>query len=280
MPEILFGRFATLYVGVPGRNGRDLSGLRFSFEVTKTLEGTANAAKILVWNLSQETRTFIEKEAAGTKKFVVLLSCGYSGLDDVPTARGIFRGDILRVEHQKQSGDIITTIETADEIKAIANSTVNLSYKEGTSLSTILRAAASSLGVSVGEIQGLDGKQFLRGYSASGKASSQLDLIAEQANADWSIQDGVLQLIQRDKSLPGTVISLNSNTGLLGSPNKRQDDKGNTEIQFTTLLQPKLVPGARVQLDSRFVRGVYKIQKLTHKGDTRQGGWFSEVEAR
>jgi hypothetical protein len=274
MSEFLFNRYASLVLNKPGVQGLDISGLRFSFDVTKTLDATANAARIEVYNLSQDTRTFAESDDVE-----IILAAGYSGLNNQPIAKGIFRGDIVRIQTEKRGGDVITTIETGDAIKAIAQKNVNISLKEGTPVLTLVQQAALQLGVGIGELQGFDGQSFLRGYSGSGKASDQLSLIADRIEADWSIQDGVLQFVKRDSSLSGKILVFSPETGLIGSPNKKIDDQGKTNVQFTSLLQPDIKPGIRARVTSRFVNGDYKVTKVTHRGDTRSGNWYSEVEA-
>jgi hypothetical protein len=249
--------------------------LRISFEVTKTIDSTANAAKIEVYNLSQEPRTFAELDGVG-----VLLSVGYSGFNQNPVARGIFKGDILRIQHVKNGGDIVTTIESGDKIKAIANTNINVSFTSGTPIKRLIDVAAKEMGVSIGELQGIESKQFLRGYSSSGRAADQLSLLADMVDADWSIQDGVLQFVKRDKSLSQKILVFTPETGLIGSPNKKVDENGVTKIQFTCLIQSQLRPGAKVRVTSKFVSGDYKVTSVTHRGDTRGGNWYSEVEAQ
>lgn len=279
MADILFGRYAELLVGKADQEGLDLSDFRIEFEITKSNDPTANSGKISIYNLSQESRTFMEQETNKDNPFLIQLNAGYTGNSTAGESVGIYTGEILRAEHYKKGGDIVTALECSDSGSAIANSTVNVSYKAGTPLLTFLNAIAQQMNVEVGEIQNISGKQFLRPYAGSGKARNQLDFVAAQVGGEWSIQDGVLQIIQPEGSLEGNAILLTSETGLIGSPNKKQDDQGQTEVQFTALLQPLLKPDGLVRLESRFLEGDFKIKKLTHKGDTRSGPWFTECEA-
>lgn len=274
MTQYLFGRVATLFAGVPGEQGLDFSGLRFAFDVTKSNEPTANAAKIQIFNLSQDSRTFLETDGVQ-----VLLSAGYSPSNENDQLRGVFRGDIIRLETVKKGGDLITTVECGDSIKTLSSAKVNLALKPGAKLRTLLNEVTTALGVQQGEIQGVDGEQFLRGFSANGKASEQLDLIADKAGAQWSIHDGVLQIIKPNGFLPENAVLTSPETGLIGSPNKKVDKNGSVNIQFRTLLNPELLPNRRVSVESRFVSGVYKVTKVTYRGDTRSGDWFCDVEA-
>jgi hypothetical protein len=274
MNELLYGRFARLLLGVPGTVSRELSGLRVVFEVTKSIDSTANAAVIEVFNLSQLSRTLTEE-----KKVAVILNAGYTGENPLGIGKQVFFGDIVRSSTEKRGADLVTKIEAGDRIKSIGDSTINAAFKAGTPYTALLNECAKLLGVGLGEIQGVSGLQFLRGLSASGKVTDQLDLIASKANANWSIQDGVLQIIKKDSSNKESVVILNSESGLIGSPNKKTDDKNKTTIAFRCLMQPEIRPARRVRISSRFVTGDYKVTKVTHRGDTRSGDWFSEVEA-
>ena len=54
--------------------------------------------------------------------------------------------------------------------------------------------------------------------------------------------------------------------------------KGVDGWRVKTLLMPMLNPGDRVQLESRSVKGVFRIQELKHKGDNWQGDWQTEMK--
>jgi len=275
MSELLFGRFATLFLGLPASTGRDVSGLRVSFEVTRSVDATANSALIRVYNLSKATRIITEADGCQA-----ILSVGYYGESTIGVSKGIFSGDIVRSTTEENGSDLITTLECGDKIRAMGKSTVSVAYKAGTPINALVIEAAKQLGVGVGEVQGIAGEQFLRGFSATGKATDQLDIIAKRLNADWSIQDGILQIIKKSDPNKESIVLLTSDTGLIGSPNKKTDDKGKTSISFKSLLQPEIRPARRVRVESRFIKGGdYKVTKVTHKGDTRSGDWFSEVEA-
>jgi hypothetical protein len=275
MNELLFGRFAQLFLGVPSTTGRDVSGLRVAFEVTRSIDATANAATIKVYNLSQASRLITESVGCAA-----ILSIGYYGESSVGVAKGIFSGDIIRSTTEEGEAGLITTLEAGDKIRSMGTATVSVAYKSGTPINALVLEAAKQLGVGVGEVQGISGEQFLRGFSATGKATDQLDIIAKRLNADWSIQDGILQIIKKTNPNSESIVLLSSDTGLIGSPNKKTDDKGKTSVNFRCLMQPEIRPARKVRIESRYIKGGdYKITKVTHRGDTHGADWFSECEA-
>jgi len=54
--------------------------------------------------------------------------------------------------------------------------------------------------------------------------------------------------------------------------------KGIDGWKVKTLLMPTLNPGDRVKLESRSVKGIFRIQELKHKGDNWQGDWQTEMK--
>ncbi len=93
--------------------------------------------------------------------------------------------------------------------------------------------------------------------------------------------------------MPGTGFVLNSRTGMIGMPIQTIDG-----IQVTCLLNPKIVPGSRIQIDQASVQqakfdpsytgvvnnsmipataddGFYKVLMVNHTGDTRGTPWYT-----
>ena len=64
--------------------------------------------------------------------------------------------------------------------------------------------------------------------------------------------------------------------GLIGSP--EPGTKGATVC--TALLQPGLVPGAPVQLQSEYVSGTFRIERVSCSGDTSGRAWYADLEVR
>ena len=275
---LLFGRRANVLIKGPNSpQGRVLSGLRTVFSVTKSNDPTANAAEIIVYNMNQDSITFAKQTRSQ-----IVLAVGYD--EGMPTTalKVIFSGDIYRQTTNKQDDGIVTKFENADSLRAFQDAKINRSYKGGTSVTQVLDHIVDAVGLIKGSIQGLSGKQFSSGYSAFGDARAQLDVIAKKTDTIWSVQDGVLQFIPIGGSTPDPVILLTSDTGLVGSPNQKMLKIGQTEVQgvdFVTLLQPEIRPGRKIEIKSEFIEGRFTVQKVTHRGDTSDGPWYSEIEA-
>jgi hypothetical protein len=101
-----------------------------------------------------------------------------------------------------------------------------------------------------------------------------MDTITKSMNLKWSIQNEKIQVLGRGGANNEPPILMNSSTGLINSPGKTKEG-----IEFESLLNPDLVPGRRVKLDSLFIKGMYVVSVVTHDGDSQKGPNSSKCEA-
>lgn len=279
-----FNRAAQVIVApVDGSDGIDVSGLRVVFRARKTSTSEPNAATIEIYNLSEYSRGRIL-----VKDQAVILKAGYVDLTELVCA-----GVIKRVEHRRDGVDIVTEIEIKDGGQDLLEPEFRRSYAKNTSrrriIDDILRTMPHT---SVGRIAatGVNGSTSGRlAFSTTAKLA--LDRLARAWDFEWSIQDGAVQVLDRDGTVePVTLaISLSPSTGLIGSPAKTGQEgarsagsrkrKERAGAKFQALLRPSIRPGRYVLLESEFVSGAFKVQSVEHSGDTHGNDWFSDVEA-
>lgn len=240
---------------------------RFSFNIVKTTSGNPNKGKVSAYNLSEDSRSYIEK-STGLMRF----AAGYQNNLSL-----LFIGNIKKVTHTRSGPDIITTLECGDGEKQITESTIELSLGPGAKVNQIITAAQNALGVSVGVIKGLPDTSFQNGFSFSGTVSELLDKMSKKAGLVWSIQNNALQIFPENENTGETAVLLNDETGLIGVPNKT--DKGFT---CRSLLNPELIPGRLVQIESKLlaIKGTFRVEKADHVGDTQEGDWITDVEGK
>jgi hypothetical protein len=241
---------------------------RIAFNVEKTGSGgSSNKAKIDIYNLSQDSKGFVEQ-----KNIKVRLEAGYNG--ELTT---LFFGDVKRVNHARSGPDILTTIESGDGEENLVNAHIELSLAEGAKLSQIVDKAVSAIGLAKGVIKGIPIISYTNGFTFSGPVRDLLELVARRGNLKWSVQDGALDIFPDASDTGEAAVLLNENTGLLGLPNKTEDG-----FELTSLLNPLLSPGRKVIVESTTLTGrkTYKVDKATHVGDTREGDWITKVEGK
>jgi hypothetical protein len=122
-----------------------------------------------------------------------------------------------------------------------------------------------------------------------GMAREQMNDIAKSTNTSWFVENGKVNMIKDDGYLPGDVVVINSETGMLGVPENTNDG-----IEVRCLLNPGIKVGTRIKLNnadiattkinqqgafptygninlvaSKSSDGVYRVLVREHEGDNR-----------
>lgn len=278
----LFNRKVQVSIGKRGGQGTLIEDLRIVFKIERTLDKAPNNAQIEIYNLSEKTRALFEMKNAAIR-----LTAGYEG-----TLKDIFVGDVASVVTKTSGADLITSVEAGDGEEAFQNRQADLSFAPGAKFGQVLDQLVGSFGLAKGEIQGVDtNDQYLNGLALSGKVSDHFDtVLGKQRGLNWSIQDGQVQILPKLKGSTRPAILLSPSTGLIGSPfkktivsmdlAKKKDGKdAESGVELKSLLNPEIIPGRLVKVEARFVNGSFKVEKLTHAGDTRGGTYYTDMEA-
>lgn len=288
---------------VVGRSGTGLliENLRVQFEVAKTVESSPNVAIVKIYNLHPDNEAKIKNEFDE-----VLLNAGYE-----EAMRLVFRGNIKHVYRYRDHNDYITEIEAGDGDKDFRKAVMNETLAAGTTTGQLVDRAVGTFkgvgGTSKGHVQ-VNDRARRRGKVISGNTRDVLHDVARESGANWSIQDGQLVIVSANDVLPDETIVIRADTGMLGAP--EINDKG---IAVKCLMNPQIRPNGTIQLDNNDIKakrvqaqslatqrekketnpplgrenealarldpdGVYKVIKVTHKGDNRGQDWVSEIE--
>lgn len=274
----LFGREYSLTIGT-----LDVSKLRCAFKVKKNLKPEPNTCEIKVWNLSGESRSKLESAA----KLPVRLEAGYT--DPTSTFKGsgtsqLYLGEVRTAHSFTEGPDIITEVETGDSEKEIQKNRIHVSIGPMVPVEAALASIATALKVNPGNIgqavallktKGV-AAMFGRGTALSGNAARELTDFCRSAGLEWSIQDGKLQILDRNKPLAKTAILLSSSSGLIGSPTV--DGKG--VVKAKCLIIPDIFPGRLVVFNARHLKGGYRIEEVEFNGDTHGQDWYAELSLK
>jgi len=280
-----YKRVYELTVIPPGGEARIIRGLRVNFEITKSILSFPNLARITLYNPNQDTLSALEE-----KYTRIVLNAGYEG-----DLRLLFKGDVRNVFQTKTGRDRLLTIYSGDGEKSWQNATFNKTLSESLSVSSAIQEVLKTFSdVNIGTLQGLPQvADKIRGQVLSGSSKDIMDNFAEEYGFSWSIQDGEIVITPEQEPLEGDeAVLITAATGMIGSPTV-------TEIgaDVTTLLNPRLLPNraflieslnAEVTIGNLFFRnirrttaeGLYKIQEVVFRGDSRDGDWLSSVKGR
>lgn len=271
-----FNRIARVTIGPEGKQGISFDErFRIAFRVTRTVGSEINSADIQIYGLSERSRDEIKRSNQ-----IAQIEAGYGDSYSV-----VAIADITRVNIEHRPPDIITVVECGDGARALRDRKINLSFESGASVERVLNRVADELALgwraTGAKIQGV----YQEGVSFSGRVGDVLNEITRKAGLGWSIQNRNLQILDKFNPNQSRGVLLTPDTGLLASPEPLDDPESETERQrgsgfvVRCLLNPKIVPGDRLKVESREVSEVLRIDTVEHRSDTRGTEWVTEVEA-
>lgn len=271
----------------------DLSEMRIHFKTFQSDIETPNSALIRVYNLSNQTSQEAQKEFT-----TVTLQAGYQ---NGPFGT-IFSGTIKQVRRGRiNETDTYLDILAADGDKGYITGIVNNTFSAGWRTEDALASAAKGMGADQGYVLVPPTVAAAsRGKVQYGMARDHVRQIAASNNMNWSIQDKKLQAYPKTAYVPGNVIVLNAQTGMITLP--EQTEGG---IQIKALINPALRIGQAVQIDNKSIQrllfvgsnylyaegrledpkykalfptitndGFYRIYVAEFNGDTRGQDWY------
>lgn len=255
----------------------EITALRVVFEVEKDLTGKPNKARFDIYNLNETHRQQLET----AKSVPVQCDAGY--IDGMSV---IFLGTLRAGASYRDGPNWVTQLSAGDGAEEIKSSRVNVSIAPGTTTDQVLRQVAEALGVKVGNLKDTfamiktdwkaGGNLFPNGTVITGSAAREMTAVCRSLGLDWTIHNGELQIQERGKTLGGEAIFLSKKTGMINTP--ELDAKG--VLRIDCLMQPDVFPGRLLVVESDRVRGQFRIEKTTHKGDAFGGDWTISIEAK
>jgi hypothetical protein len=280
-----------------GSGALDLSKMQIEFNVTQASpqENYPQDAAIRVWNLADSTSKSIMQEYQG-----VILQAGYEQGD----YGMIFQGTIKQIRRGRMNAkDAFLDIFAADgDMARYGFASVVLPHWTTKDVWKVIHGAASQYGggVDLGRSElpkTLDvGPEGLRGKTMYGLTYMLANKDARRTDSVWTIENGKLVFHPLDGYLKGSVIELNSNTGLVNVP--EQTIEG---LKAICLLNPNIKCGQLVHINQSDVNvtnvkepgyprftdrpiyaatdsdGLYYVVQVEHEGDTRGHDWYTNL---
>lgn len=239
--------------------------LRIVFDIKKSINGQPNTANIQIYNLNETNRKLIVKDEdvfgiVNDKTFTITLKAGYE------KAEIIFKGKILKASTVRSGADLITSIQADDGISELyTNKVVSSQSRE-----QIIKELKS---VQKGKITE-EKTTNRRDVVLVGSPRLLLENLIED-NQSYFIDDGVINILDKNEVLTQYITLVNSQTGLIRTPNKKDGD-----IIFQTLLNPLIKIGCLVKVESLYsphLNGIYRVHTLSTNGDFNGSSWEQEV---
>lgn len=292
MGQRLYKRFLRLSLVNPNGNVATFSGIFFAqlpnaliirdqrvkFHIEKNLGKHPNKATITVTNLAETTRAQFIK-----RPLIVRLEVGYDGEQNV---HQIFSGDLRIADTVHDGPDVNTKLELGEGDRAFQFARISRAYAPGSPLLSAVKDIASSIGLdlpaSITSAPELQAARFANGYTAHGPAQRELSALLTPIGFGWSMQDGKLVALRENGVLDNQAVVIREGDGMIGSPEFGQPKKAGEAamLKVKTLIDPRIVAGCKIQLQSRDVHGLFRVEQFVNTGDTRSKDWYTEIQAR
>ena len=273
-------------------SNEESEGLKVAFEITKDLTQETNKTVLKIWNLTNDTRAKIEK--ADT-----LLEI-YAGYKENGGAVKIFRGTVILAQTTDEGKDVLTELRLADGEIALRDSVVSVSFEPNADAKKIIETLVNAMGLTLSFGENVEIGTYANGFSYVGYAAGALTSVCNAFGCDWSVQNGIVQVIMAGGTFADRGVVFSPASGLISSPARiirskpKEDRETNRQKrrrkqkkvkpekragwEITTLLAPSINPGDAVKVESRLISGWFRVEKVSHSGETFGGAWQSKFE--
>lgn len=263
-----FDRSYLLEVARPGEEGRKWEPpTQVEFSVEQGITSGMDKLSLKIINRDASDVGFLVRD--GLKVF---LRAGYVS-DGIGL---IFAGQIAKkgvrsatVVTQEDTRRVISIEAGVGEI-LLAETRFDRSYAPGVTNLQIIDGIAAALGVQLRERSLIPTITYSGGWVHSGKAGHALRLLARDIRGDWTLQGSDLYMLKPGQATSDSAVVISEATGLIGRVVRQVNG-----LEFKSRLNRRLRPGRRVVIESDDVSGTYKLTKVTHSGNLRQGPWES-----
>lgn len=255
-----------------------ITDLRVQFKVRRSLTKHPNTCDVTITNLADKTRVDLE-----TKPLLVQLAAGYG--DDL---RLLFNGDLRFGMTKQKDTNWETLLQLGDGDCMHRWARVNKSYAPGTPIKTVLRDVVGSMGFPLPKNIEQDptfSQSFENGRTSHGYTRDELSKLLSPYGYHWSFQNGSLLVLRDNDVRSGSALPIGLAQGMIGTPEFGSPPRSGKPPHMTVkmLLYPELAPGMLVQLTSKVKNGLFRLEVVTHTGDTHGNGensWTTEVEIK
>lgn len=246
----------------PTPNAITVTDLRVQASIEKTNGSEPNKCDVTLTNLSAGTRAELAK-----KPITVQIEAGYDGI-----LYHLYTGDLRDARSDRKDSDWETKLQLGEADRVYRYAHVNRSFKKGTKAIDALHEVAKTMGLVIPADVAITAdlqKQFAAGVSLFGPARDELTRLLAPYDYGWSIQNNRLQILKTDQPTADRAFVMDSSKGMIGSPEWGSSEaKKPAKLTVKSLLYPQLFPGAKMQLTAQNVKGVFKIDKVTHTVDS------------
>lgn len=243
--------------------------LHVNFALQKSDLETQNTGRVAVWNLNPE-----ELAVLNEKDCCVSLRAGYGNRLSL-----IFAGIVSYASTSLDSADHKTEIEVVDNLIAVRDTYIAVSYKGTVNWKIIFDDVAAQMGVAVSYSYNAKFADISNGFSFVGLAREIMTKGCKCCGLSWSLQNGVMQVKKPGDVMSKEVFVLSPDSGLLGIPARvvlTQDEatgKNTLGWDVEYFLNGAINIDDYVKLETKAVTGFFRVYSIELAGDNISGDW-------
>ncbi len=257
-----------------------IDNLRMEIEAVKEAQSLPAEGFVRIYNLNENTETRIRQRAERVRVFA-----GYDGELGL-----IFDGDIRRVERDRGGLVRITTITLGGNVFKLTNARVSRSYEGQVSTRQIVSDVLPTFGIDFDSLDVIPEDAVQNDFAFTGRTYDLLNKVLRPININFYEENNSISFSSVGSAPNEFEFLISQNTGMVGSPSIT--DEG---VKVKSLLNPRLNVNRRIRVVSDVLQrapdgdaqnakaseqeGVYKITKVAHKGDNREGDFVTEIDA-
>lgn len=238
-------------------NNSEDGGIYIDFDIPFSTKEEPDISEINLYNLSDSTIASIQA------KGYIFVNAGYRNLKN---KGNILTGKVEDVITDWQGRDKVTKILASDGGKEWRNTTVNKTYAAESKASYIMRELANLMGYEVAEIEPKEDITYQLGKTITGKVEVALRQLVEDTQSKMFINKNRIYIREEEKGTE-TGFILNSETGLIGSPERIVEDNKEEEVvkyKVTMLLNPLISTDSLIEVQSRVLSGRFRVLEGVH----------------
>lgn len=281
-------------IETPSKKGILITENHIDFTVNKSDTASTNPTSITVYNLSDETVSFLEGLAGS--KGLCRLDAGYKG-----DLKQLVYGDITRVKDTFTNQDRLTQIFVNEGSKLLLDTFTSHTFPRGTKIDSAIDFLIKKIGLIKGSIFKSDAVLKTQ-FVVSGSAYQAIKVLSEVANYRMSVQDFTISISPKDLELNKKeeidnflsqhqeIIQITEDSGLIGFATIDEDNSGvssqddsqpKNSIKFDLLLNGAIKVGSFVRVFSKKVKPetVYRVVSVVHEGQYEGANWTSKCKA-
>lgn len=257
--------------------------LRIVFDFEKTDVESSNTGTIKIYNLNNEHVAILKE-----KDCMVYLKAGYGA--NMPL---IFSGNVTTENTSDDSPDRETEIQVVDGRVAIRDTFVSVTYTGETMAQSIYNDIVVQMGItcvySPKAQEQLKAYKLPNGFAYVGTAANCLTQLGTMCGLNWTIQNGVCQVLFPGDPITTQCFILDESSGLINIPKsitinaQTTTNQGVTKdplhgYEITYLLNGAIGVNDMIQLVSRKVSGFFRVRNIKISGDNYGSSWICTAQ--